>query len=113
MSTTQNPLNPEYTQDGEKRLRTKVACDYCRKRKSKCDGEQPCSKCISRKRQCVYSYVSKERKKREGSGVLDTKATEKRIKTVKARQNYSRVEYKNKCIGKSYHQISVNFGPFR
>lgn len=78
MSTTQNPLNPEYTQDGEKRLRTKVACDYCRKRKSKCDGEQPCSKCISRKRQCVYSYVSKERKKREGSGVFEIQKPQRR-----------------------------------
>lgn len=64
MSNTHNPLNPEYTQDGERRIRTKVACDYCRKRKSKCDGEEPCSKCISRKRECTYSFTPKERKKR-------------------------------------------------
>ncbi|RCK65203.1 hypothetical protein Cantr_00929 [Candida viswanathii] len=59
------PLNPEFTQDGERRIRTKVACDYCRKRKSKCNGEQPCSKCITRRRECAYTYVPKERKKRE------------------------------------------------
>lgn len=67
MADIHHTLNPEYTQDGERRIRTKVACDYCRKRKSKCDGEEPCSKCISRKRECVYSFVPKERKKRVSS----------------------------------------------
>ena len=50
MLDVNDTLNPGYTQDGEKRLRTKVACDYCRKRKSKCNGEQPCSKCLDKNR---------------------------------------------------------------
>ncbi|KAG7661510.1 HAL9 [[Candida] subhashii] len=50
--------------DQEKRQRTKVACDYCRKRKSKCDGERPCSKCKAKNRTCVYAVIQKERKKR-------------------------------------------------
>ncbi|KAL6451220.1 STB4 Probable transcriptional regulatory protein STB4 [Candida maltosa Xu316] len=65
MSVSAETINPEYTLDGEKRIRTKVACDYCRKRKSKCDGEQPCSKCVAKNRECAYNYKPKERKKRE------------------------------------------------
>ncbi|KAI5967953.1 HAL9 [Candida margitis] len=85
MSDIHNPLNPEYTQDGERRIRTKVACDYCRKRKSKCDGEEPCSKCISRKRECVYSFVPKERKKRVSSMGSDIrKSYKKEVKVTKS-----------------------------
>lgn len=47
-----------------KRLRTKTACDYCRKRKSKCNGENPCSCCITHNRDCIYTIVPRERKKR-------------------------------------------------
>ncbi|KAK6205466.1 uncharacterized protein RJT21DRAFT_124609 [Scheffersomyces amazonensis] len=50
--------------DDRKRLRTKTACDYCRKRKTKCNGESPCSSCLYYKRQCIYTYVPKVRKKR-------------------------------------------------
>ncbi|RLV95135.1 hypothetical protein JA1_001142 [Spathaspora sp. JA1] len=48
----------------EKRMRTKVACDYCRKRKSRCDGEEPCSKCSSKNRPCTYTTVPREPKER-------------------------------------------------
>ena len=65
MLETNDTLNPVYTQDGEKRLRTKVACDYCRKRKSKCNGEQPCSKCSDKNRNCTYTFVQKERKRKQ------------------------------------------------
>ncbi|EGR44078.1 N-terminal binuclear Zn cluster-containing/DNA binding domain-containing protein [Trichoderma reesei QM6a] len=30
------------------------ACDYCKFRKAKCTGDQPCAKCISRGRICLY-----------------------------------------------------------
>lgn len=64
MLDVNDTLNPVYTQDGEKRLRTKVACDYCRKRKSKCNGEQPCSKCLDKNRNCTYTFVQKSGKGR-------------------------------------------------
>ncbi|ODV81633.1 uncharacterized protein CANTADRAFT_28738, partial [Suhomyces tanzawaensis NRRL Y-17324] len=44
--------------------RTKTACDYCRKRKSKCNGEAPCSNCVRFNRLCQYTSVPKERKRR-------------------------------------------------
>ncbi|KAL7796149.1 fungal-specific transcription factor domain-containing protein [Trichoderma afarasin] len=30
------------------------ACDFCKSRKAKCSGDQPCAKCISRGRVCLY-----------------------------------------------------------
>lgn len=71
-------FNPEFTQDGERRIRTKVACDYCRKRKSKCNGEQPCSKCIDRGKECLYTYVPKERKKRERKSAINGSINKKK-----------------------------------
>lgn len=43
-----------------KRQRVSQACDYCRKRKSKCDGAQPiCSVCRLFKKPCTYGNVKK------------------------------------------------------
>lgn len=37
-----------------KRARVLIACDRCRIRKRKCDGQQPCSCCKSANKACVY-----------------------------------------------------------
>lgn len=34
------------------------ACDACRRRKGKCDGNQPCGHCIGRERECHFSSTS-------------------------------------------------------
>ncbi|CDK28604.1 unnamed protein product [Kuraishia capsulata CBS 1993] len=44
-----------------KRARTAKACDYCRKKKIKCDGTSPCSNCTSYETECSYTYVTKKR----------------------------------------------------
>jgi hypothetical protein len=31
------------------------ACDFCKSRKAKCSGNQPCSKCVSKGRHCLYN----------------------------------------------------------
>lgn len=31
------------------------ACDFCKSRKAKCSGTQPCTKCVAKGRSCVYS----------------------------------------------------------
>ncbi|KAK6458802.1 uncharacterized protein RJT20DRAFT_9085 [Scheffersomyces xylosifermentans] len=54
----------EAQQQEKKRLRTKTACDYCRKRKAKCNGEIPCGTCMTHNRECIYTVVPKVRKKR-------------------------------------------------
>lgn len=45
------------------RRRIPKACNYCRQRKIKCDGDSPCVNCINHKIDCVYSKTIKKRKK--------------------------------------------------
>ena len=40
---------------GEKRTRTKRACDSCARAKSKCDGQEPCGHCSHHSFQCSYT----------------------------------------------------------
>ena len=48
-------------------LRVAKACDTCRQRKERCDGEQPeCGPCVARGRTCLYLRPSKKRGLREG-----------------------------------------------
>lgn len=44
-----------------KRQKIKKACDNCRNRKIKCDGEQPCGRCHSSGTRCLYTHVEKKR----------------------------------------------------
>lgn len=44
-----------------KRQKIKKACDNCRSRKIKCDGEQPCVKCRNSGANCLYTHVEKKR----------------------------------------------------
>lgn len=52
-----------------KRKRVKTACDLCRKRKLRCDGESPCTQCHSSRSDCHYSSTSYSRRlhTREGA----------------------------------------------
>lgn len=38
----------------KKGSRQRVACTNCQKRKSKCDGTQPCSRCATSNQECIY-----------------------------------------------------------
>ena len=43
-------------QQQSKRQRIGYACDICRAKKNRCDGERPtCGPCLARSLQCVYS----------------------------------------------------------
>ncbi len=44
--------------------RTSHACDKCRKAKAKCSGGQPCEKCKSEGRECVYGDGKRDRVKK-------------------------------------------------
>lgn len=50
------PMELEQQNSGPRAKRTKVtlACERCKKRKQKCNGEQPCSKCEARNLSCEY-----------------------------------------------------------
>lgn len=47
--------------EGEKRKRTKLACDECHKKRIKCDGQVPCSNCI---RSMSYCEIARQITKR-------------------------------------------------
>jgi hypothetical protein len=45
---------------GSKKGRTSHACDYCRKSKAGCSGEQPCIRCRNTRVACVYGDGKRE-----------------------------------------------------
>ncbi|CCX04458.1 Similar to Activator of stress genes 1; acc. no. P40467 [Pyronema omphalodes CBS 100304] len=51
-----SPSNP--TPSGQKRRRFPVSCFECRRRKLKCDREQPCQRCRGSRRECIYANES-------------------------------------------------------
>jgi hypothetical protein len=52
----------ETTADGDPRKKATQACDMCRQRRTKCDGQVPkCCKCIQRSSDCCYSVVQRRR----------------------------------------------------
>ncbi|CCH44836.1 putative transcriptional regulatory protein [Wickerhamomyces ciferrii] len=81
MSTQDNQNQPQ-----QKRQKIKKACDNCRTRKIKCNGEQPCSKCSTTGIQCLYTYVEKKRvvKKKDNN---NTKLSNNSIETLDNRMN--------------------------
>ncbi|KAK9692595.1 hypothetical protein K7432_014259 [Basidiobolus ranarum] len=64
---TNNPSEPPDPSKPTKRKRLTQACDTCRKKKVKCDGNRPsCSNCIRLKVPCTYLPSLKKRGPRQG-----------------------------------------------
>ncbi|CEJ80032.1 hypothetical protein VHEMI00238 [[Torrubiella] hemipterigena] len=51
------------SEPARKRLRTSHACDICRSRKIRCDGNTPCSTCRSADQECTYGAEANPRGK--------------------------------------------------
>ncbi|OCH94662.1 hypothetical protein OBBRIDRAFT_789137 [Obba rivulosa] len=49
----------DYTSMPKTPKRTRVACQFCRGRKLKCDGRQTCANCQRRGIACTYTPVQK------------------------------------------------------
>ncbi|KAI5956547.1 hypothetical protein KGF54_001022 [Candida jiufengensis] len=64
-SKSTQPFNPNITQSGEKRIRTLLACQECKKRKVKCNGTYPCDNCVRSKRPRVCLYSERPPKKKQ------------------------------------------------
>ncbi|KAI9824149.1 MAG: hypothetical protein M1826_007463 [Phylliscum demangeonii] len=55
-----------------KRRRIARACDMCRKKKIKCDGQLPaCSHCINYKTECIFTHVEKKRNPPKGAKYVE------------------------------------------
>ncbi|CCT70959.1 uncharacterized protein FFUJ_09014 [Fusarium fujikuroi IMI 58289] len=50
--------------DAESKPRVAKACETCRRRKRKCDGNSPCSSCVKNNIECVY-VLERKRKQRD------------------------------------------------
>ena len=57
-ASTPQPPRAYSATTGQKRRRFPVSCYECRRRKLKCDREQPCQRCRSSRRDCVYAMPS-------------------------------------------------------
>jgi hypothetical protein len=57
LKTAQTVDSPKTLKKG----RTAHACDYCRKAKSGCTGEQPCIRCRNAQVECVYGDGKRDR----------------------------------------------------
>ncbi|EJS42438.1 stb4p [Saccharomyces arboricola H-6] len=54
------------------RLRVQKACEICKKRKVKCDGNKPCSNCSKHQKECLYDFKATNRRKRRRPATLLT-----------------------------------------
>lgn len=70
-----NPFAFDDKQDEQgdpKRRRIAKACDACRKKKIKCDGQQPkCGHCQNYKTDCVFTHVEKKRNPPKGAKYIE------------------------------------------
>ncbi|KAE8372203.1 hypothetical protein BDV26DRAFT_274586 [Aspergillus bertholletiae] len=65
------PLAQECTTDNRPRKRVCKACDRCRSKKSKCDGESPCGRCTLDGTNCIYGERKSGREKVYPSGYAE------------------------------------------
>lgn len=56
--TTAVPQSPPEVKE-ETRKRVQRACDACRIKKAKCDGDKPCLRCANEKQVCTYTQCKK------------------------------------------------------
>ncbi|EKD13234.1 uncharacterized protein L3040_003036 [Drepanopeziza brunnea f. sp. 'multigermtubi'] len=59
--------NPDINSNN-RRQRIKHACEPCKKRKRRCDGEQPCATCIKYEYRCYFEAVQRKRRSRQPEG---------------------------------------------
>ncbi|KAI5455410.1 hypothetical protein NCC49_000221 [Naganishia albida] len=65
------------------RLRLSQACDRCRRRKIRCDTQQPCGPCQATRNVCTFESPSKRMKKKKDES--DTKRTQRKASTSNLR----------------------------
>ncbi|CAG8067726.1 unnamed protein product [Penicillium nalgiovense] len=67
------------TESPTKPRRVSLACTECQKRKSKCSGTTPCTKCTIEARQCFYNPAGDRRRKAHTADLLNFRAALYRI----------------------------------
>lgn len=80
-SSPKMPLDEQITEPRRKRAKIVSACGECRRKKTKCNGEQPCRNCEKSGVPCVYPSCSNE-DKRNAPSKAALEAIEERLKTI-------------------------------
>lgn len=62
-TSTMGAQNDTLDNNGLARRRISKACNYCRQRKIKCNGEMPCSNCDNHSIECVYTKTMTKKKR--------------------------------------------------
>ncbi|KAL7928925.1 fungal-specific transcription factor domain-containing protein [Trichoderma chlorosporum] len=66
----------------------RMSCDFCRRRKVKCDKRDPCGQCSISFRDCLYTERSKRSAKRKLPSSSRLDAIEKKLKTIESNEFY-------------------------
>ncbi|KAI9300051.1 hypothetical protein BJ944DRAFT_171451, partial [Cunninghamella echinulata] len=69
------------TEPRQKRVKIVSACSECRRKKTKCNGETPCSNCNKSSATCIYP-TSHSDDKRNGPSKAALEAIEGRLKAI-------------------------------
>ncbi|ODV61878.1 Zn(II)2Cys6 transcription factor ASCRUDRAFT_69603 [Ascoidea rubescens DSM 1968] len=98
----------------QKRCRTSKACDGCRKKKIKCNGETPCSNCIDYICNCSYDYVPKKRLvvRKRISSTFGNKRHPKKPTLKQLNEKLTSIEGLLVNINEKLTQTNVNTTPF-
>ncbi|GAA5813657.1 hypothetical protein MFLAVUS_007142 [Mucor flavus] len=75
-------LDEQTTEPRRKRAKIVSACGECRRKKTKCNGEQPCRNCEKSGVPCVYPSSSSNDDKRNAPSKAALEAIEERLKTI-------------------------------
>lgn len=74
------------TPAGSSRLRCRRACDSCKRRKQKCNGEQPCTICVQRHKEAECHFSDKPARLLQPNGTKETMLLSEQMVTTPQRQ---------------------------
>ncbi|EIE84084.1 hypothetical protein G6F46_011612 [Rhizopus delemar] len=66
----------------KKRAKIVSACTECRRKKTKCNGEQPCRNCQKSAANCIYPTALQNDEKRNGLTRVALESIEERLKNI-------------------------------
>lgn len=64
-------VSPEEPFHHQKKKRVGKACDLCRIKKTKCDGKNPCSRCVANNKICAFVHKKRNKDKVHPSGYIE------------------------------------------
>ncbi|PYH98823.1 hypothetical protein BO71DRAFT_370585 [Aspergillus ellipticus CBS 707.79] len=72
-------LRPKTDFTTKRRRNASLACTECQKKRAKCSGTMPCTRCITKECECIYDPTSDRRSKAYISELLNSQAALCRI----------------------------------